>query len=148
MMRKALMTLAVVAGLSTASIAVAGPWFGPQPAPSAAELGLDATQTAEWQAIQADAKALRRATLDQVEAELGDARQSLASPSADLRAVGAEFQAIALGFLMEQRQLRDRRLAFYNDLNPAQQAQVRSFLIAECERAERAIRAFEVLQGE
>ena len=48
---------------------------------------------------------------------------------------------------MEQRQLRDRRLAFYDSLNPTQQAQVRAYLIAMAERAERAIRAFEVLQG-
>lgn len=148
MMRKALMALALVAGLSATSIVTAGPLFGPQQPPSAAELGLNATQTAEWEAIQVDAKALRQTTLAEVESELGDAKQSLADPNADLRAVGAEFQAIAIGFLMEQRQLRDRRLAFYNGLNPSQQAQVREFLIGEIERAERAIRAFEVLRGE
>ena len=49
--------------------------------------------------------------------------------------------------LLEQRQLRNRRLAFYESLDPAQQAQVRAFLIEVSERAERAIRAFEVLQG-
>ena len=49
---------------------------------------------------------------------------------------------------MEQRQLRERRLAFYASLNPQQQAQVREFLMVMIDRADRAIRAFEVLQGE
>jgi hypothetical protein len=83
-----------------------------------AELGLTAAQAAEWQAIQADAQALRRATLDQVKAELDHTQAALAEPDADLGAIGQEYQAIALATLLEQRQLRNRRLAFYETLNP------------------------------
>lgn len=147
MIRKTLMAAILIAGMSVAGSAAAGPFFGRPTPPSAEQLGLNATQTSQWQAITGDAQALRQSTLQQVEAELGDAKQSLADPQADLQAIGAEFQSIAIGFLMEQRQLRDRRLAFYNSLNPSQQAQVREFLMVEIERAQRAIRAFEVLQG-
>lgn len=147
MIRKTLLALALVAGLASTGHAVAGPFFNRPTAPTAAELGLSATQASEWQAIAADAKSLRESTLQSVEAELAETQSALASPNADLRAIGADYQSIALTALMEQRQLRDRRLAFYDSLNPTQQAQVRAYLIAMAERAERAIRAFEVLQG-
>lgn len=147
MIRKTLLALALVAGLASTGHAVAGPFFNRPTPPTAAELGLSATQTGEWQAIQADAKALRESTLQSVQAELADTKSALASPNADLRAIGTGYQSIALTALMEQRQLRDRRLAFYDSLNPDQQAQVREYLIVMTERAERAIRAFEVLQG-
>lgn len=148
MNRRTLLALALVAGFASANQAVAGPFFNRPTPPSAVELGLDAAQTAEWQAIQADAMALRQDTLMHVKLELAQTRESLAEPDADLRAIGQDYQSIALTALMEQRQLRERRLAFYNGLNPQQQAEVREFLIDVTERAERAIRAFEVLQGE
>jgi hypothetical protein len=148
MIRKTLMALALVAGITLAQGAAAGPFFGRPTPPTAAELGLNTEATGEWQAIQADAQALRSRTLKTVEAELGDAKETLATSNPDLRSVGLEFQSIALGFLMEQRQIRDRRLAFYNSLTPDQQLQVREFMIEQIERAERAIHAFEVLQGE
>ena len=72
---------------------------------------------------------------------------ALADPDVDLRAIGADYQTIALTALMEQRQLRDQRLAFYDSLNPSQQAQVRGFLIQATEQAERALQAIAVLQG-
>jgi hypothetical protein len=148
MIRKTLLALALFAGLASASHAVAGPFLNRPIPPSASELGLDATQAAEWKAIQGDAQALRQDTLMLVKLELAQTREALAEPDADLRAIGQNYQSIALAALMEQRQLRDRRLAFYSELNPQQQAQVRQFLIEVTERAERAIRAFEVLQGE
>lgn len=148
MIRKTLLALALVAGIAGAGQAVAGPFINRPTPPSAAELGLDASQTAEWKAIQAEALALRQDTLMQVKLELAETRAALAEPGVDLRAIGQGYQSIALTALMEQRQLRDRRLAFYQQLNPQQQAQVREFLIEVTERAERAIRALEVLQGE
>ena len=148
MNRRTLLALALVAGFASANQVVAGPFFNRPTPPSAVELGLDAAQTAEWQAIQADAMALRQDTLMHVKLELAQTRESLAEPDADLRAIGQDYQSIALTALMEQRQLRERRLAFYNGLNPQQQAEVREFLIDVTERTERAIRAFEVLQGE
>jgi Spy/CpxP family protein refolding chaperone len=148
MIRNTLLALALVASLAGAGHAVAGPFLNRPTPPSAAELGLDATQAAQWQAIQADARALHQDMLMQVKLELAETREALAEPDVDLRAIGQNYQSIALTVLMEQRQLRDRRLAFYNGLDPQQQAQVRAFLIEVTERAERAIRAFEVLQGE
>lgn len=148
MIRKSLLALVLIGGLAAASGAVAGPFFGrPQP-PTAAALGLNPAQASQWQAIQSQAQSLRQTTLKQVASELGDAKLALAAPNADLRAIGAGFQTIAIDFLSEQRQVRDQRLAFYDSLNPAQQAQVRDFLIEQIERAERALRAVQVLQGE
>lgn len=147
MSRKMLLALALVTGLASTGPVLAGPFLQRLTPPTAAELGLTAAQAAEWQAIQADAQALRQATLDQVKAELDQTQAALAEPDADLRAIGQEYQSIAFAALLEQRQLRNRRLAFYESLDPAQQAQVRAFLIEVSERAERAIRAFEVLQG-
>ncbi len=148
MIRKLLLALALVAGLSGTGTAVAGPFFNRPTPPTTSELGLDATQAAQWQTIQADAQALRQDTLMHLKLELAQTREALAEPNADLRALGQDYQAIALTALMEQRQLRERRLAFYASLDPQQQAKVREFLIEVTERAERAIRAFEVLQGE
>ncbi len=147
-LRKTLLALTLGAGLTLAQTAAAGPFFPRPTPPTASELGLDANQTREWHSIQADAKALRHQTLQVVEAELGDAKSTLATSNPDMRGIGQEFQSIALAFLMEQRQLRDRRLAFYNSLSPAQQLEVREYLIVQIERAERAIRAFETLQGD
>ncbi len=147
MIRKSLLALTLIAGLSGAQHAVAGPFFNRAQAPSAQELGLDASQQAAWEQIQAQTLAFRKATLSSIAAELADTRVALANPGVDLRAIGADYQTIALTALMEQRQLRDQRLAFYDSLNPAQQAQVRAFLIEATEQAERALRAIAVLQG-
>lgn len=147
MSRKTLLALALVTGLASTGPVFAGPFLQRLTPPTASELGLTAAQAAEWQAIQTDAQALRQATLDQVKAELDQTQAALAEPDADLGAIGQEYQAIALAALLEQRQLRNRRLDFYESLDPAQQAKVRAFLIEVSERAERAIRAFEVLQG-
>lgn len=148
MIRKTMLALVLIAGLAGTGHAVAGPFLPRLDPPTAAELGLTAAQAAEWQAIAADAQSLRQATLDQVKAELDRTQVELSQADADLREIGREYQSIAFAALLEQRQLRDRRLAFYNGLNPQQQAQVRAFLLEVSERAERAIRAFEVLQGE
>ncbi|GMU43012.1 MAG: Spy/CpxP family protein refolding chaperone [Xanthomonadales bacterium] len=147
MIRKTLLALALIASLAGTGHAVAGSFLDRPTPPTAAELGLSPAQAAEWQAIQADAKALRSATLEQVKTELDRTQAALAEPDADLAAIGQEYQSIAFAALLEQRQLRNRRLAFYESLNPDQQARVRAFLIEVSERAERAIRAFEVLQG-
>ena len=64
----------------------AGPGMGRRQPPSAEQLGLTPAQSAEWQAIRRDAKALRAATLDQLEAELDDAADALARPDANLPA--------------------------------------------------------------
>ncbi|MCB1602086.1 MAG: Spy/CpxP family protein refolding chaperone [Lysobacterales bacterium] len=147
MIRRSLLALTLVAGLTSAHHAVAGPFFNRVQAPSAQELGLDASQQAAWEQIQAQTLAFRKATLSSIEAELAETRVALADPDVDLRAIGADYQTIALTALMEQRQLRDQRLAFYDSLNPSQQAQVRGFLIQATEQAERALQAIAVLQG-
>lgn len=145
MIRKTLLILALCAGFNSAA---AGPFLARASAPTAAELGLNPQQTSAWQAIQADAQALRGRTLQSVESELAQAKNALGQENADLRAISLQFQMLALSVLAEQKPIRERRLAFYNSLNASQQQQVRGFLIEQINRAERAIRAYEVLQGE
>lgn len=147
MIRRSLLALMLVAGLTSAHHAAAGPFFNRAQAPTAQELGLDASQKAAWERIQAQTLAFRKAILSSIEAELADTKVALADPRADLRVISAEYQSIAVAAVMEQRNLREQRLAFYDSLNPAQQAQVRAYLIEAVEQAERALRAIEVLQG-
>jgi Spy/CpxP family protein refolding chaperone len=119
----------------------AGPGMGRRQPPSAEQLGLTPAQTAEWQAIRRDAKALRAATLDRLEAELEEAADALARPDANLPAIRSGFEAIAQVFVAEQQQLKARRQAFYQSLNPEQQAQIRAWLAREAERTAALIRA-------
>lgn len=114
--------------------------------PSAEQLGLTPAQAAEWQAIRRDAKALRAATLDQLEAELDDAADALASPDANLPAIRSGFEAIAQVFVAEQQQLKARRQDFYQRLNPEQQAQIRAWLAREAERSAALIRGLKTLR--
>lgn len=124
----------------------AGPGMGRRQPPSAEQLGLTPAQSAEWQAIRRDAKALRAATLDQLEAELDDAADALARPDANLPAIRSGFEAIAQVFVAEQQQLKARRQAFYQSLNAEQQAQIRAWLAREAERSAALIRALKTLR--
>lgn len=125
----------------------AGPAMGRQRPPSAEQLGLTPAQAAEWQAIRRDAKALRTATLDQLEAELTAAADALARPDADLPTIRSGVDAIIAVHASERQQLQARRQAFYRTLNPAQQAQVRDWLAREAERTAALIRAMRTRRG-
>ncbi|MCU0754888.1 MAG: Spy/CpxP family protein refolding chaperone [Xanthomonadales bacterium] len=124
----------------------AAPGMGRQPPPSAEQLGLNSAQKAEWQAIRRDAKALRAATLDQLEAELSAASAALARPDANLPAIRSGIEAIAQVYLSEQQSLKARRLAFYQSLSAEQQAKVREWLAREAERTAALIRALRILR--
>lgn len=124
----------------------AGPGMGRRQPPSAEQLGLTPAQAAEWRAIRTDAKALRSAMLDQLEAELTAASATLARPDADLPEIRSGFEAIAQVFVSEKQQLKARRMAFYQSLNAEQQTKVREWMAREAERTAALIRAMRTLR--
>jgi Spy/CpxP family protein refolding chaperone len=124
----------------------AGPGMGRRQPPSAEQLGLTPAQSAEWRAIRTDAKALRSAMLDQLEAELTAASATLARPDADLPEIRSGFEAIAQVFVSEKQQLKARRIAFYQSLNAEQQTKVREWMAREAERTAALIRAMRTLR--
>jgi Spy/CpxP family protein refolding chaperone len=128
------------------ALAGAGPGMGRRAMPSAEALGLTPAQAAEWKAIRVDAKALRSATLDQLEAELTEASIALQQPGADLPAVRSGVEAITEVFASERQQLKARRMAFYQSLSPEQQAKVRTWMAREAERTVALIRALRTLR--
>lgn len=123
-----------------------GPGMGRRAMPSAEALGLTPAQAAEWKAIRVDAKALRSATLDQLEAELTEASIALQQPGADLPAVRSGVEAITEVFASERQQLKARRMAFYQSLSPEQQAKLRTWMAREAERTVALIRALRTLR--
>lgn len=116
--------------------------------PSAEQLQLSPAQAQEWAALQADAVALRRQLLADVAQDLPALEQALAAPDADLGLLAQHVQSQVLYALWQTQPIRERRLAFYESLDAAQQAQVRDWLIGVVQRLERLIEAAQVLQAE
>jgi len=137
--------LCLLLGLGAA--AQASPTRLPIP-PSAAELNLSPAQQLEWEALQADAIAMRQQLLSDVANNLPELEAALSSPNADLGLLAQHVQSQALYALWQTQPIRQRRLAFYQSLDPQQQAQVRTWLIGVVQRLERVIAAVQVLQAD
>lgn len=148
MKRTVIRALLLGAVLSVGAInASAGPARFPQP-PSAQQLELSPAQQAEWEALQADAIELRRQLLEDVADNLPELEQALAAPDADLGLLAQHVQSQVLYALWQTQPIRERRLAFYESLNPEQQALVRDWLIAVVQRLERVVSAVQLLQAD
>ncbi len=102
--------------------------------PTAAELGLAGAQAQRWDALSAEARALRRVGRDTLRTGMTELRGALERPDADLRDVSAESQRRVDAHLAETRALRERQLAFYESLPPEQQARVRAALAQRLDR--------------
>jgi hypothetical protein len=126
--------------------AEAGPFRLMQP-PTAAELKLSHAQQQEWEALQADARALRRQLLADLETSLPELEAALAEPEADLGLLSQHVQSQVLFALWQTQAIRQRRLAFYESLAPDQQARVRAWLVDVVRGVERLIAAARVLQA-
>jgi hypothetical protein len=117
-----------------------GPWLAPIQARQqalAAELALDARQAAAWQAVQrARVEFLLGLRVD-VEALRQRVVRDLADPASDLHATAAAIEATVDREIAAHRVVRDAQLAFYDGLDPAQQAIVRRHLLERIERLER-----------
>jgi hypothetical protein len=142
--------LFLVAGLTAALVAttaVSAPRIARGDAmlpPTAAELGLSAAHAASWDALRADAVALRQIGRDDLVAGTTELRTLLNQSSPDLRAFSRESQRKVDAHMAEARALRDRQLDLYESLSPQEQARVRA---AMAERLDRLSKLRERLAG-
>lgn len=112
--------------------------------PTAAELGLTAAHAQQWDALRADAVALRKIGRVDLQGGAEELRALLDRPSADLRAFSDASQRKFDAHIAEARALRDRQLDLYESLSPDEQARVRA---AMAERLDRLSRLRERLAG-
>ncbi len=112
--------------------------------PTAAELGLSAAHARQWDALRADAVALRQVGRVDLQGGAIELRALLNQPSADLRAFSNASQLKFDAHIAEARALRDRQLDLYESLSPGEQARVRA---AMAERLDRLSKLRERLAG-
>ena len=112
--------------------------------PTAAELGLTAAHAKQWDALRADAVALRQVGRVDLQGGAVELRALLDQPSADLRAFSNASQLKFDAHIAEARALRDRQLDLYESLSPGEQARVRA---AMAERLDRLSKLRERLAG-
>lgn len=102
--------------------------------PTAAELGIAASHARQWDALRAEAAALRAVGRDDLRDGVGEFRALLDQPSPDLRAYSRESQRKVDAHMAEARALRDRQLDLYESLSPQDQAKVRKALAERLDR--------------
>lgn len=112
--------------------------------PTAAELRLSATHARQWDALRADAMALRRLGRSDLQSGGVELRALLNQSSPDLRAFSDASQLKFDAHIAEARALRDRQLDLYESLPPEEQARVRA---AMAERLDRLATLRERLAG-
>ncbi len=112
--------------------------------PTAAELGLTTAHAKQWDALRADAVALRQVGRVDLQGGVVELRTLLDQPSADLRAFSDASQLKFDAHIAEARALRDRQLDLYESLSPDEQARVRA---AMAERLDRLSKLRERLAG-
>lgn len=112
--------------------------------PTAAELGLSTAHAKQWDALRADAMALRQIGRVDLQGGVVELRALLDRPSADLRAFSDASQLKFDAHIAEARALRDRQLDLYESLSPDEQARVRA---AMAERLDRLSKLRERLAG-
>lgn len=137
----------LVTSMAGASVLAASP-RGPALAletPSAAELGLDPSHAAAWERLRAESLQLRTSARQDMRERLSQADDILASDAPDLRALSADVDRRLDEYLARSRDLRARKLAFYESLSPAEQASVRDMLRARLDRMQRVRSALAAL---
>ena len=112
--------------------------------PTAAELSLSTAHAKQWDALRADAMALRQVGRVDLQGGVVELRTLLNQPSADLRAFSDASQLKFDAHIAEARALRDRQLDLYESLSPDEQARVRA---AMAERLDRLSKLRERLAG-
>jgi len=109
---------------------------------------LSPSQVALWREIQA----AREANIEQLGVILREAQNALGDERTqarpDLAAVALQTEQAIDQLIQAARQNRDRRLAFYAQLDPEQQAQVERELQRGLVRAERVVRLLAMLAGD
>lgn len=149
-------SLLLAVALGAASVAAQAQTTTPLPSHSLrdearevlAALQLTPMQRLELYGLLLRAQDLRNTVAADVDALLSHASSELADPNADLYALVLQREALVDARLANARQLRDELLSFYSsDLSPAQQAQVRQFLLTRVERIERTRSALQDLRA-
>ena len=102
--------------------------------PTAAELGISNTHARQWDALRADAVALRQVGRDDLIGGISEFRSLLDQSSPDLRAFSRESQRMVDAHMAEARALRDRQLDLYESLSPDEQARVRAAMAQRLDR--------------
>jgi hypothetical protein len=102
--------------------------------PTAAELGISSTHARQWDALRADAVALRQVGRDDLIGGISEFRSLLDQSSPDLRAFSRESQRMVDAHMAEARALRDRQLDLYESLSPDEQARVRAAMAQRLDR--------------
>ena len=102
--------------------------------PTAAELGISSTHARQWDALRADAVALRQVGRDDLIGGISEFRSLLDQSSPDLRAFSRESQRMVDAHIAEARALRDRQLDLYESLSPDEQARVRAAMAQRLDR--------------
>jgi hypothetical protein len=133
-------SLFLVAGL-TAALAATTAFSAPRMVrsdatlpPTAAELGIAPARAGQWDALRAEAVALRRVGREDLRNGVDTFRTLLDQPSPDLRAFNLESQRKLDAHMAEARALRDRQLDLYETLSPQEQARVRAAMTQRLDR--------------
>ena len=113
--------------------------------PSATELGLDNSHAAAWEQLRAETIALREAGRGELRERLRQADAILADEHADLRAFSADLDSDVDAWLARSRDLRARKLAFFESLSDSEKAHVRNVMRERLARLARLRSAFTTL---
>ena len=113
--------------------------------PSATELGLDSSHAAAWEQLRAETIALRDAGRSELRERLRQADAILADEHADLRAFSADLDSDVDAWLARSRDLRARKLAFFESLSDSEKAHVRNVMRERLARLARLRSAFTTL---
>ena len=130
----------------TAAPASALPAGIPSP-PTAAELGLTSAQQSEWDAIRTDAIAFHQSLLVELASGLPALEAELNAPNADLEQISQRVQSQLLYAAWRSQPIRQRRMAFYQSLDPAQQTIVRDWLSQVVYRLQKLVSAAQLLSA-
>lgn len=110
--------------------------------PSATELGLGGADATRWNALRDQTLDARDTTRATVLREVDTLRRLLASDAPDLDAYEREIEQAIDSHVAAERDLRQRKLAFYDGLAPDQKAKVRAAMLDRLNRLERLRQAW------
>ena len=102
--------------------------------PTATELGIAPAHAKRWDALRAEAVALRTVGRDDLREGVDEFRALLDQPAPDLRAFSRESQRRVDAHMAEARALRERQLDLYESLSPQDQAKVRKAMAERLDR--------------
>jgi uncharacterized membrane protein len=146
---KTMKTLALAGTLAGATCAVctATPRVHAIAPPSAAELGLAGADATRWSTLRDQTIDLRDTTRATVQRELDTLRTLLATDAPDLDAYERELEQAIDSRVAAERDLRQRKLAFYDSLAPDRKAKVAATMLERLNRLERLRTALLDLAG-